>query len=210
MRTERGMSLIEICAATAVLATAAAGVAISMMTGLRGNQLYRENTLVVARAQHHIETLYNLQFGTDADTAATQAALDVVFSGEPELGSNPPTLFSLCMAVDAMADDLYEFTPPNLGFTGTFLVRVSNNVLPTLTYAAGADADGDGIADDGVATMLESGITTQDATRGAYEPSVVDAGRELFLFEVWFRGPPTAAGPANPRLVLRSFRAQDF
>ncbi|MBI4880689.1 MAG: type II secretion system protein [Planctomycetes bacterium] len=207
MRSERGLTLIEICVATAMLATVAMGVAASMMSGLSSNRVYRENTLVLARAQHHVETMYNLQFGTSADATATQAQLDVVFSGDPELGLNPPSLHAICKAIDARPEGFYEFAPPNLGFPGTLLAYATNNVLPTLSYPVSVDANGDGVPDAGVASMIQGQLVSQFGG-GAFEADAGDAGRELFAFEIYFR--PAAPPNAAPRLVLRCFRAQDY
>ena len=205
--SEKGLTLIEILIATSLLATAAVGVAGSMMAGIASNRVYQQNTLLVARAQHHIETMYNLQFGQDSDSPANQTQMETVFSGDPELGQNPPSLTSICKTINMLPGFLYEFTPPNLGFPGTLLVRVTNNVATDLNYASAIDGDGDGVPDDGVATMAEGRLTLQFLA-GAYEADPSDSGRELFAFEVFYR-PATPAGAA-PRFVLRSYRAQDY
>lgn len=206
-RGEHGLTLVEICLASSILATASMGVAAMMMTGLSANRTYQENTLVLARAQHYLETMYNLQIGVDADAMATGAQLQAVFSGDPELGANPPSLFSLCKTVNALPNFVYEFTPPNLGFQGTYQVRVTNNVMPVLDYPASVDGDGDGVPDNGVASMVQGGVVAQFAG-GAYEADPSDTGRELFAFEFFFR--PATPPNAAPRLVLRGFRAQDL
>ncbi|MFH0945060.1 MAG: type II secretion system protein, partial [Planctomycetota bacterium] len=190
----RGMTLIEILIATSLLATAAVGVAGSMMAGIASNRIYQQNTLLVARAQHHIETMYNLQIGQDSDPTANQAQMELVFSGDPELGQNPPSLTSICKTINMLPGFFYEFTPPNLGFPGTLLVRVTNNVATDLTYPAAVDVDGDGVPDDGVATMAEGRMTPQFLA-AVYESDLSDAGRELFAFEVFYR-PSTPAGAA--------------
>ena len=204
---EKGLTLIEILISITVLAIAAVGIAGSMMAGVATNRLYQQNTLVVARAQHHIETLYNLQIGQDSDPVATLANLELVFSGDAELGQNPPSLTTLAKGINLLPGFFFEFTPPNLGFAGTMLVRITNNVSTTLNYPASIDANGDGIPDDGVASMAEGNLSAQFAA-GAYENNTADDGRELFAFEVFYR--PALPVGAAPRFVLRAFRAQDY
>lgn len=206
-RNERGLTLVEIAVAMAVMSIGAFGVAAGMMTGVAANRRYQENTIVVARAQHYLETLYNLQVGTDTDAAADDAALALVFSGEPELGNNPPTLLALAKAIDGRPDDLYEFTPVNLGFAGEFLVRVSNNVVHELELPSDIDSDGDGLADDGAFSMAQGTPIEQEVGAGAYENTADDLSRELFAFEIWFR--PATPADATPQLVFRGYRAQD-
>lgn len=207
MKTEKGLSLVEITISAVVLATASMGVAATMMTGLAANRTYRENTLVLARGQHYLETMYNLQFGTPADAAASNDDLDLVFSGDPELGENPPSLYALTKKIDTLPNFLYEFTPPNLGFDGSFLVRITNNVSSVLDYPSSVDADDDGVPDDGVATMTEGTLLPQFVD-GCFEDDDSDDGRELFAIEVFYR--PVGQDNAPPRLVLRGFRAQDL
>lgn len=203
---QRGLTLVEVSISFAVLATTAAGIAASMMMGLSANRTYRNNTLLITRAQHHVETMFNLQFGVQSDPVATQGQLDIVFSGDPELGNNPPTLVSIAKALDAMANDEYEWTPPNLGFTGTLVARVNNNVQPVITYSADVDADGDGHAEDG-ASVVQGDLTPQDAAVGCYRvPDDLDDGGDLFAFEIFYRAPGQGA---VPQLILRGFRAQD-
>lgn len=208
-RRSRGLTLIEIAIAMSVMAISAFGVAAGMMTGVAANRRYQANTIVVARAQHYLETLYNLQVGTDSDAAASDSAIALVFSGEPELGSNPPTLLSLAKKIDALAGDFFEFTPPNLGFPGEFRVRVSNNVVHELALAAEVDGDGDGVADEGGFSMAQAEAVEQVAGAGCYENTADDASRELFCFEIWFRPAGVGVADTDPQLVFRGFRAQD-
>lgn len=203
----RGLSLIEVAVSMAVLAVAAFGVAASMMTSIAGTRRYQMNTIVVARAQHYLETLYNLQVGVSGDAAASTANLELVFSGNPELGEAPPTLMSLAKAIDAKANDLYEFEPPELGFAGTFRVRVSNNVVHTLDLSSHVDSNGDGSADDGSYTMADTTVIEQVANGGCFVDDDDDDGRELFCFDVWFV--PAQPEGATPTLVFRGFRSQD-
>lgn len=204
-RRERGLTLIEITIAATLLAVASMGVAATMMTGMSANREYQENTIVLARAQHYLETMYNLQIGTDADAAATDAQLGIVFSGDPEIGPNPPSLVSITKAVDAKVGLVHSFAPPNFSIAGTFQIRVTNNVASTLLYPASVDADLDGAPDAGVATMAQGQLFPQFAA-GAYEADTSDQARELFAIEIfWLPTTPNAA----PELVLRGFRAQD-
>ncbi len=207
MNNEKGLSLVEITISAVVLATASMGVAATMMTGLAANRVYRENTLVLARGQHYLETMFNLQIGTSADAAADDDDLDVVFSGDPEIGQNPPSLYALAKKIDTLPGFFFEFTPPNLGFAGSFLVRVTNNVASILDYPPSVDADGDGVPDSGVASMTEGTLLPQFIA-GCYEDDDSDDGRELFAIEVFYRAPTPV--DAVPRLVLRGFRAQDL
>ncbi|MFG0318049.1 MAG: prepilin-type N-terminal cleavage/methylation domain-containing protein [Planctomycetota bacterium JB042] len=202
---ERGLTLIEITIAATLLAVASMGVAATMMTGMSANREYQENTIVLARAQHYLETMYNLQLGTDADTAASADDLDTVFSGDPEIGSNPPSMIALAKAIDAMPGLVYAFAPPNFAIAGTFQIRVTNNVASTLVYPASVDADLDGAPDLGVATMAQGTLNPQFAA-GAYEADTSDQARELFAIEIfWVPNTPNA----TPELLLRGFRAQD-
>lgn len=207
LRRSRGLSLIEVAVSMAVLAVAAFGVAASMMTSIAGTRRYQMNTIVVARAQHYLETLYNLQLGTSGDDAATDDELDLVFSGNPELGEAPPSLMAIARAIDDEADDVYEFEPPNLGFTGTFQVRVSNNVRHTLDLNSSIDSNGDGAADDGAYTMAETEVLEQVANGGCFVDDDDDDGRELFCFDIWFV--PAQPNNAPATLVFRGFRSQD-
>jgi prepilin-type N-terminal cleavage/methylation domain-containing protein len=206
-RSERGLTLIEVSISLVVMSVAAFGIAASMMNGMAATRRYQMNTLVVARCQHYLETLYNLQVGTDGDAAAGQAALDAVFSGDPEVGNNPPSLMALSRAIDQMAGDVYEFEATNIGFGGRFRVRVSNNVTHSLDFTAAVDGNGDGVPDDGVFTMMQGAPTEQFAGDGCFENEDDDQGRELFCFEVWY-APPQPANAAF-QLVFRGFRAQD-
>lgn len=204
---ERGLSLLEIAVSMAVLASASMGVAGSMMTGMAANRRYQLDTIVMARAQHHLETMYNLQFGVTGDAAASAAKIDTVFSGDPELGTDPPSLTALARAFDAMPNDTYAFTPANLGIDGQFQVRISNNVTKTLKYSASLDADNDGVPDDGCATLVEGATVKQFANLGCYEADDGDLSRELFCIEIAFKPSTPANAPA--RLLFRGFRAQD-
>ena len=203
---QRGLTLLEIMFAAAILAVASMGVAATMMTGIASNRRYQRDTIVLARAQHYLETCYNLQFGTDEDAPATAAELETVFSGDPEIGSDPPSLFALCKAIDQLPGFVYAFTPPNFQVPGTFLVRVTNNVSSEVDYPAGVDADDDGVPDFGMATMAEALLVPQVAA-GAYEADDSDEGRELFCIEIFWQ--PDRPGSAA-QLVLRGFRAQDY
>ena len=207
MRREAGLTLIEISISFALLAIASMGVAASMMTGIAGNRQYELDTIVLNRGQHYLETLYNLQIGSDSDPAATGADLDLVFGGDPELGTNPPSLISICKAINSMPAFLYEFTPQGFGTSGTYLVRVTNNVISSLSYPTSVDPDQDGIPDDGDATMVQGNLLPQFIA-GCFEADNVDEGRELLAFEVYFR--PANPPAANPKLLLRAFRAQDY
>lgn len=207
LRRSRGLSLIEVAVSMAVLAVAAFGVAASMMTSIAGTRRYQMNTIVVARAQHYLETLYNLQLGTSTDEAATNDELELVFSGNPELGEAPPSLMSIAIAIDAKEDDVYEFEPPNLGFPGKFRVRVSNNVVHTLDLSSNVDSNGDGTADDGAYTMADTAVVEQVADGGCFVDDDEDDGRELFCFDIWFV--PDQPENATPTLVFRGFRSQD-
>lgn len=207
--SQRGLTLVEIAIAMSVMAIGAFGVAAGMMTGVAANRRYQENTIVVARAQHYLETLYNLQVGTDADAAASAAGLELVFSGEPELGSNPPTLLALAKAIDDLDDDVYEFVPPNLGFPGEYRVRISNNVVHQLDLPAEIDGDGDGVPDAGGYSMAQAEPIEQVGGAGCYESTADDASRELFCFEIWFRATGVGVAETDPKLVFRGFRAQD-
>jgi len=204
---ERGLTLIEVTIAMVIVALSAVGLAGSLMSGVAANRLYQENTILVSRSQHYLETLFNLQFGVSADGAATQDQLDAVFAGEGELGANPPTLVELAKAVEAQPDQLYRFTPPGLGLEGAFLVYVTNNAVAEIDYSAAVDADGDSAPDQG-ASIVEGNITPDVPGEGAYESDTYDQGRELFAFEVWFE--PAIPADAPMRLVLRGFRAQDL
>ena len=204
---QRGLTLVEMSVAFAVLATTAAGISASMMMGMAANRTYRNNTLLLARAQHHVETMFNLQVGLDSDNKANQNELDLVFSGDPELGTNPPTLVALAKKLDDMTDDRYEWQPPNLGFEGTFLAVVTNNVTSAITYPPEVDQNGDGYPEGG-ASITQGTLTPQDPAVGCYRPAdALDDGGELFAFEIYYR-PPVPAN-ATPRLILRGFRAQD-
>lgn len=202
---ERGLTLIEITISATVLAIASMGIAATMMTGMSANREYQENTIVLARAQHYLETMYNLQIGTDADATATTAGLDLIFSGDPEIGANPPSMFSIIKAVDGKAGLIHQFAPPNFPIAGQFQVRVTNNVDSMLNFPASIDADLDGAPDLGVATMAQGTIFPQFIA-GAYENDSSDQSRELFAIEIfWLPNTPNA----TPELLLRGFRAQD-
>ncbi len=207
-RRERGLTLVEIAVATIVLAATAMGVSASMMSGIAANRLYRENTLVMARAQHYLETFNNLQIGQTADAVASDSQIALVFSGDPDIGSNPPTLASLTQKIDGFTGDVYEFTPPNLGFAGTFLVTVSNNVEPTLLFPLAVDSDQDGVPDEGDAPMTVGSSIEQYAGQGCFENTTSDDSRELYMIEVSWR--PSVPANATPRLLLRGYRCQDY
>jgi prepilin-type N-terminal cleavage/methylation domain-containing protein len=204
---QRGLTLVEIAVAMVVMAVSAFGIAASMMTGVSANRRYQQNTIVVARAQHYLETLYNLQIGTDADPAANEDSLELIFSGEPEIGQNPPSLLSLAKTIDGEDDDRYTFTPPNLGFPGQFAVTVSNNVIHTVELPTAIDSDDDGLADDGAYAMADATPVEQVAGAGVYEDTADDNSRELFCFEIWWL--PAQPVGAPPQLVFRGYRAQD-
>lgn len=204
---ERGLTLIEVTIAMVVVALSAVGLAGSLMSGVAANRLYQENTILVSRSQHYLETLFNLQFGVSTDGTATQDQLDAVFGGDGELGANPPTLVELAKAVEASPDQLYRFTPPGIGLEGDFLVYVTNNAVPEIDYSTAVDGDGDTAPDHG-ASIVEGDITPDFPGQGAYESDNFDQGRELFAFEIWFE--PAVPANAQMRLVLRGFRAQDL
>lgn len=204
---ERGLTLIEVTISMVVIAVSAVGLAASLMGGMAANRVYQENTILVSRSQHYLETLFNLQFGTSADAAATQNQLDAVFAAAGELGANPPSLIALAKACDAQPGDLYRFTPANLGLPGDFLIYVTNNATAEIEYSAAVDANGDGAPDQG-ASIVEGNIVPDVAGSGAYEGDTYDQGRELFAFEVWFE--PASPADAEMKLVLRGFRAQDL
>ena len=204
-RRERGLTLVEITMSATLLAVASMGVAATMMTGIASNREYQRNTIVMARAQHYLETMYNLQFGTDADAAATSDGFDLVFSGDPEIGNNPPSIIALAKAMNAQPGMIYTFTPPNLGVPGQFQIRITNNVAANLSFPLSVDADQDGAPDKGVATMAQGNLFPQFIA-GAYEDDASDEARELFAIEIfWVPSNPGAAA----QLVLRGFRAQD-
>ncbi len=206
-RRERGLTLIEISVSMVVMALTAFGVAASMMTGVAASRRYQQNTIVIARAQHYLETLYNLQFGTAADAAATTTALELVFSGNPDLGSNPPTLVSLAKKIDTLTNSVYSFTPSSFGFAGQYIVRVSNNVAQNMTFLATVDSDHDGIPDTDGYTAADASPVKQDPNRGCYEAITSDDSRELFCFEIWFQ--PATPTNAPQQLVFRGYRSQD-
>jgi len=204
-RRERGLTLVEISVSAAVLAVAAMGIAATMMAGIASNREYQRNTIVMARAQHYLETMYNLQFGTDADATAADDDFDLVFSGDPEIGQNPPSIISLAKAMNAKPGMIYSFSPPNIGIQGQFQIRITNNVASNLWFPTSIDADQDGAPDNGVATMAQGNLFPQFIA-GAYEADSSDEARELFAIEIFWL--PVSPG-ATPQLVLRGFRAQD-
>ncbi len=207
-RRERGLTLVEIAVATVVLSATAMGVSASMMSGIAANRMYRENTLVVSRAQHYLETFNNLQFGQTTDSPATNTQMQLVFSGNPDIGSNPPSLSAIAQKIDTLAGDVYEFTPTNLGFDGTFLVTVSNNVMSTLDFPSGVDADNDGVPDAGDAPMTVGSAMEQFGGQGCFENTTSDDSRELYMIEVSWR--PATPPNAPARVLLRGFRCQDY
>jgi type II secretory pathway pseudopilin PulG len=217
MKTERGLTLVEIMLSMSVLATSALGVAMSMMTGIAANRTYQMNTMVLARAQHYVETLNNLQFGDNADPVLVAPndpndPLAVIFNPDVQLGANPPSLSQIAQTIDLMANDMFDTDTvadfPEGGLPGDFLIRVSNNVLAELDYPADVDGDDDGIPDDGVASLVQGEFIEQVVGEGCFETDDDDTGRELYGYEVWYR--PDFPANAAPRLVLRAMRAQDL
>jgi len=197
-RHEQGLTLVEVMISMAVLATAAMGVAMTMMTGVSANRTYQMNTMVLARAQHYVETLNNLQFGDDTDAALSAPTnpddpLANTFNPESELGTNPPTLSTIARSIDNMQGDWLDLDTipgfPEAGIPGDFLIRVSNNVQATLNYPVEVDIErspGDGVH---------------------YDDGSASTSAELFGFEVFYR--PDFPANAQPRLILRSMRARD-
>jgi prepilin-type N-terminal cleavage/methylation domain-containing protein len=215
-RTQRGLTLIEICVAMVVLATAVMGMAATMMTGMAANRQYQMNTMVLARAQAYVELLNNLQFG-DGDDEVLAApdspddALAELFDPEVEVGGNPPSLYSLARSIKELPNEVLDLGSvdgfPSAGIPGDFLIRVSNNVQSTLEFPAAVDPDGDGVP-DGAAALLLGSFIEQEAGEGCFEDDDdSDQSMELFGFEVFYR--PNFPANAQPRLVLRGLRAQD-
>lgn len=213
---QRGLTLIEICVSMVVLATAVMGMAATMMTGIAANRQYQMNTMVLARAQGYVELLNNLQFGDGDDDALPEPdsaddEIAALFDPEVEVGGNPPSLHALARTIDDLPGDVLDLGTidgfPSAGVPGDFLIRVTNNVMSTLTFPEAVDPDGDGVP-DGAAALLLGSFVEQDEGEGCFEDDDdADQSMELFGFEVFYR--PNFPANAQPRLVLRGIRAQD-
>ncbi|MBK6939832.1 MAG: hypothetical protein IPH13_06425 [Planctomycetes bacterium] len=213
---QRGLTLIEICVAMVVLATAVMGMAATMMTGIAANRQYQMNTMVLARAQGYIELLNNLQFGDGDDDALAEPdspddTIAALFDPENEVGASPPSLYSLARTINDLPGQVLDLGTidgfPAAGVPGDFLIRVTNNVQSALEFPAAVDPDGDGVP-DGAAALLLGSFVEQEAGEGCFEDDDdADQSMELFGFEVFYR--PNFPANAQPRLVLRGIRAQD-
>lgn len=128
--TERGLSLIEVLVAVAVLGVSFIAIGGAVMTGVRSTVSMEKRSVVRNQALRYMERIQKLGFGDILDTEPTPTELNDLFDDKSEIPN--VTLFQVATAVDA---DGRRFRIAGFEEKGTWEVRVNR------------DANGNGVID---------------------------------------------------------------
>jgi prepilin-type N-terminal cleavage/methylation domain-containing protein len=122
-KNERGLSLIEVLVAVAVLGISFIALGGAVMAGVRGTVSMGKRSIVRNQSLRYMERIQKLSFGDilDADPSVTQ--LNDLFDDKAEIPD--VTLFQIATAVDA---DGRKFRIAGFEERGTWEVRINRDI----------------------------------------------------------------------------------